>query len=269
LDEVPLIEIHNATVWRGSTCVFRNLSLTIGQHERVAVLGPNGSGKTTLLKLIFRELRPVVSDDSWIRILGRRTWNVWGLREHIGLVSHDLQTGFTPHSSVQDVVISGFFSSIGLERRLRERIQPGHLERARALMRVLNIQDLDDRAYRTLSTGQQRRCLLARALVHDPHTLIFDEPTAGLDMTASFRFLANVRELASLGRSLVWVTHHLNDIPAEIERVIILKEGAVVADGPTRTVLTRELLSEVYETDLRVTEVDGYYLAYPGPNHGL
>jgi len=85
-------------------------------------------------------------------------------------------------------------------------------------------------------------------------------------MTASFRFLAQVRKLASLGRSLVWVTHHLNDIPTEIERVIVLKDGAVFADGPTRTVLTPELLSEAYETDLRVAEVDGYHLAYPGPN---
>lgn len=264
--EAPLIEIHNATIWRGSTCVFRNFSLEIGQHERVAVLGPNGSGKTTLLKTIARELRPVVSDDSWMRILGQQIWNVWALRAHIGLVSHDLQTGFTPDSSALEVVVSGFFSSIGLDQRLRSRIEPVHLDRTQAVMRMLNIQALGDRAYRTLSTGQQRRCLLARALVHDPHTLIFDEPTSGLDMTASFDFLASVRELVARGRSLVWVTHHLNDIPPEIDRVIILKSGSVVADGPKRAVLTRGLLSEVYETRLRVAEVDGYYLAYPGPN---
>jgi len=264
--EAPLIEIHNATVWRGSTCVFRNFSLNIAQHERVAVLGPNGSGKTTLLKTIARELRPVVSENSWIRILGRQTWNIWALREHIGLVSHDLQTGFTPDSTALEVVVSGFFSSIGVDRRLRGRIDPVHLERTRAVMRTLNIHTLGDRAFRTLSTGQQRRCLLGRALVHEPHTLIFDEPTAGLDMTATFTFLACVRDLASRGSSLVWVTHDLNDIPPDIRRVIVLKNGQVVADGPKRAVLTREFLSDVYETRLEVAEIDGYYLAYPAPN---
>jgi iron complex transport system ATP-binding protein len=130
-------------------------------------------------------------------------------------------------------------------------------------MRMLGLEALSDREYRTLSTGQQRRCLLGRALVHDPDTLILDEPTAGLDMTASFDFLARVRGLARRGRSLVLVTHHLSDIPAEIERVIVLKNGAIVADGPKASVLCAELLSHVYETDLCLTEVEQHYFAYP------
>jgi len=267
VSEPPLIEIHKATVWRGSTCVFQNFSLSIAQHERVAVLGPNGSGKTTLLKTITRELRPVISDDSWVRLFGRRRWNIWELRKDIGMVSHDLQTGFTPDASALEVVVSGFFSSIGMDGRLRGRVEPSHLEQAEAVMRTLDIWTLRDRAYRTLSTGQQRRCLLGRALIHDPHTLIFDEPTAGLDMTASFDLLARVEDLAASGRNLVWVTHHLNDIPLAIERVIILKNGVVVADGPKRRVLTRDLLSEVYETPVSVTEIEGYSLAYPGAKH--
>lgn len=259
-----MIEIHNATVWRGSTCVLRDFSLSIGQDERVAVLGPNGSGKTTLLMTITRDLRPVVSDDSWIRILGRERWNVWDLREHIGLVSHDLQTGFTQGSTVLEVIVSGFFSSIGLDDRLRSRIEGVHLERAEAVMRSLGIEGLDGRAYRTLSTGQQRRCLLGRALVHDPQLLILDEPTSGLDLTASFQFLRLISEFVQRGRGFVWVTHHLNDIPLEVERVILMKDGAVTADGPKPDVLTSDLLSDVYETDLRVAEVDGHFLAYPG-----
>jgi iron complex transport system ATP-binding protein len=130
-------------------------------------------------------------------------------------------------------------------------------------MGELGLTALRDRPYRTLSTGQQRRCLLGRALVHEPRTLILDEPTAGLDLTASFDFLARIRALARRGRSLVLVTHHLNDIPPEIERVILLKRGAVVADGPKASVLTRAMLCDVYETDLRLTEIDGHYFAYP------
>jgi iron complex transport system ATP-binding protein len=263
VNDAPLIEIRNATIWRGSTCVFRNLSLTIRQRERVAVLGPNGSGKTTLLKTINRELYPVVRDNSWIRILGHERWNVWALRKDIGLVSQDLQSGFAPDASVLDAIVSGFFSSIGVHAQLREQIDGLHIQRAREVMRALGLAALADRAYRTLSTGQQRRCLLGRALVHDPHTLILDEPTAGLDMTAGFEFLAHIRELARRGRSLVLVTHHLNDIPPEVERVIVLKNGAVVADGDKTSVLTGELLSEVYGMALRVGEADGHYFAWP------
>jgi len=261
--EAPLIDIHKATVWRGRTRVFDNLSLTIGQHEQVAVLGPNGSGKSTLLKTIYRELYPVARPDSWIRILGRERWNVWDLREHIGVVSDDLQAGFAPEATVLDAVVSGFFSSIGIHTQLRERVEPAQQARAEAALRGMGLEALRERAYRTLSTGQQRRCLLARALVHDPHTLILDEPTAGLDLAAAFEFLARIRHLARQGRSLVLVTHHLGDIPPEIERVIVLKNGAVIADGPKASVLNADLLSEVYEARLRLVEVDGHFMVYP------
>jgi len=262
VSEAPLIEIYNATVWRGSTCVFRNFSLLIQQHERVAVLGPNGAGKTTLLKTINRELYPVVSDDSWIRILGSERWNIWDLREHIGLVSHDLQSEFLPNACVLDAILSGYFSSIGVYPQLWDQITPVQMKQAEAIMGTLGLAELRDRPYATLSTGQQRRCLLGRALVHDPRTLILDEPTSGLDMAASFDFLARIRELGRRGRSLVLVTHHLNDIPPEIERVIVLQNGTVVADGPKAQILTGALLSEVYGVPIHVTEIDGHFLAH-------
>ena len=118
-----LIEFRNATIWRGSTRVFDSLNLAIAQHERVAILGPNGSGKTTLLKTINRELYPVAAPDCWVRILGRDNWNVWELREHIGVVSHDLHSRYTPTITALEVVISGYFSSIGVHGTLAERVR--------------------------------------------------------------------------------------------------------------------------------------------------
>lgn len=258
----PLIDIHDATIYRGRTRVFHRFSLRIEQHERVAVLGPNGSGKTTLLKTLNRDLYPVAAPDSWVRILGRAHWNVWQLRAHIGLVSPDLQSGFHPEATVLDAVVSGYFSSIGVDSRQRAHLRPQQLDRAEAVLDTLQLASLRERAYRTLSTGQQRRCLLARALVHEPHTLILDEPTAGLDMAASLDFLARVRAWAGRGCSLLLVTHHLNEIPPEIERVIVLDEGRIVADGPKRSVLTPALLSAVYGVEVRVAEIDGHFLAY-------
>jgi iron complex transport system ATP-binding protein len=116
-----------------------------------------------------------------------------------------------------------------------------------------------------MSTGQQRRCLLARALVHEPDTLILDEPTAGLDFAASFDYLARIRELSRTGHNILIVTHHLNEIPPDVERVILLAAGRIAADGDKASVLTSARLSRTYGTNVRVAEIDGHFLAYPGP----
>jgi iron complex transport system ATP-binding protein len=244
--------------------VFEQLDLTIEQHERVAILGPNGSGKTTLLKTINRELYPVVAADASIRILGRDHWNVWELRSHIGIVSHDLHQRYTPTTTAIEVVVSGFFSSIGVHGTLAQRVDEQQLDTARATLQRLGIGELADTPLQSMSTGQQRRCLLGRALVHDPATLILDEPTEGLDFAASFDYLDRIRRLSSSGHNIVLVTHHLNEIPPEVDRVIVLKSGQIAADGPKNEVLDSALLSSVYETPIRVAEFDGYYLAYPG-----
>jgi len=262
--EAKLIEIQNATIWRGTTCVFDGLNLEIAQHERVAIVGPNGAGKTTLLKVVNRELYPVVQDGSSLRILGMEHWNVWELRRHIGVVSHDLQQRYTPTTTALEVVVSGFHSSIGVHGALASHVNAQQLEAARATMAELGVDGLAGTALKSMSTGQQRRCLLARALVHEPDTLILDEPTAGLDFAASFDYLGRLQKLADAGRNIIIVTHHLNELPPAIDRVVLLKQGRIVADGPKLEVLTSELLSDVYETCVRVAEVDGYYLAYPG-----
>ena len=261
---MPLIEIHNATIWRGSTRVFENLDLRIEEDERVAILGPNGSGKTTLLKTINRELYPVARRDSWVKILGREDWNVWELRKHVGVVSQDLQMRYTPTTTALEVVVSGFFSSIGVHGILADRVEQEQVTAARQTLAELGLEELAETPLRHMSTGQQRRCLLARALVHKPQTLILDEPTTGLDLAASFDYLARIRKLAASGRNIVIVTHHLDEIPPEVERVVLLKDGRVAADGHKASVLTAARLSSVYGIPVRVTNVDGHYLAYPG-----
>ena len=264
MPEPLLIDIRNATIWRGSTCVFDKLDLRIAQHERVAILGPNGSGKTTLLKTINRELYAVAGGDSHVRILGRDRWNVWELRRHIGVVSHDLHHRYTPTTTALEVVVSGFHSSIGVHGTLSELVDASQIAAAEATLAELGVAELRDTPLGSMSTGQQRRCLLGRALVHDPATLILDEPTAGLDLAASFDYLARIRQLARAGRNIVLVTHHLNEIPPEVERIILLSGGRVAADGAKADVLTAEILGRVYDTPIRVREIDGFFLAYPG-----
>lgn len=264
MSEAPLIQLRDATIWRGSTRVFDNFSLEIPQHQCVAILGPNGSGKTTLLKTINRELYPVVEEGSSVKILGRDNWNVWELRKHIGLVSHDLHKRYTPTTTALEVVVSGFHSSIGVHGILAERVSGDQVARARKILKTLHIGALHSTPLKSMSTGQQRRCLLGRALVHQPDTLILDEPTEGLDFAASFDYLQRIRELSRDGHTIVVVTHHLDDIPPEVERVIVLKAGHIVADGSQPDVLTDEVLTAAYDTPIRVVEIDGHFLAYPG-----
>lgn len=265
MSEAKLIEIHDATIWRGSTCVFQHLNLIIEQHERVAILGPNGSGKTTLLKTINRELYPAAISGSYMRILGKERWNVWDLRKRIGVVSNDLHQRYTPATSAIEVVVSGFHSSIGVHGTLADHVTPDQVDAATEILAELGIGSLRNTPLERMSSGEQRRCMLGRALVHNPVTLILDEPTSGLDFAASFDYLARIRRMARDGRNIVIVTHHLNEIPPEVDRVILLQQGRIVADGPKSTILSSEQLSAVYETPIRVTEVDGFFLAYPGP----
>ena len=263
MTDAPLLDIRHATIWRGDTRVYHDFSLTIEQREHVAILGPNGCGKTTLLKLINRELYPVAADGSVVRILGRTHWNVWELRSRIGIVSHDLQARYREATTALNVVVSGFLSSVGIHGLLRSRVTEAQRATARRIMGELGIDALAGTPFGRMSTGQQRRCLLARALVHDPDTLVLDEPTAALDLTASFDYLARVRQLAARGKTIVLVTHLLNEIPPEIERVILIRAGKIVADGRKDRVLTVENLERTYDTPERLARVDNYWLAYP------
>lgn len=228
----------------------------------MALLGPNGAGKTTLLKLITRDVYPQAVPGAAVRVMGRARWNIWDLRGQIGWVSPEIQADFPAWVTVRDAIASGFFQSVGVDVRQRARLSRGQHTRVSELVRSMGLVGLESRQYGTLSTGQQRRALLARALIHEPHTLVLDEPTVGLDMAAGFEFLARIRELAAAGCSLVLVTHHLNEIPREIERVIILKQGKVASDGRKGDVLTPENLSAIYEMPIDVAQVNGHFLAH-------
>ncbi len=258
----PLLEIRDVTVYRGGTRVFDHFDLSIAQGQNTVILGPNGAGKTTLLQLIARELYPMHRRGSSVRILGRERWDVFELRSRLGTISPDLQLRYQRHLSALDVVLSGYFSSVGLYRH--HQVSESQRDRARELLEALGAGGSVEAEFTTLSTGEQRRCLLARALVHDPPALLFDEPTASLDLRAAFDLVGQLRSLMRQGRTLVLVTHDLRDISPEIHRVVLLRGGRVLADGPPSETLTSEGLSQLYGCSLRVGKTDGWYRAVPG-----
>ncbi len=259
---IPIIDIRNATVYRGPTRVFDNLTLSIPEGEHTAILGPNGAGKTTFLKLLTREVYPVQKDGAHVRLFGLERWNVWDLRARLGLVSHELHHAYPDHVRGRDVILSGFYTSIGVWPH--QVYTPEQVARTDALMEMFGIRDLADTPFGQMSAGQQRRLLLARALVHDPDVLVLDEPTNGLDLKARFQYIGLVRRLIAQGKTLILVTHRIEEIPPEVERVILLKQGRVLADGPKADVLTSAHLSDLFEIEVSVVQWNGFYQVVPG-----
>lgn len=257
LVSAPLIELKNVTVMRGESLALRNLSLSIGAGEHVAILGPNGCGKSTLIKTITRECYPLARPDSSVSILGKSAWNVVELRSMMGIVTNDLMTQCTREITGFDVVLSGFFSSIGIWEHY-EVTQRMHA-RAHQVLDLLEAGHLADKRVDEMSSGEGRRMLIGRAMVHNPKALLLDEPSTSLDLFAQHELRETVRGLAQKGLGIVLVTHHLSDIIPEIERVILMHGGQIVADGPKAEVLTAARLKELFRVDVELAERDGYY----------
>ncbi len=255
------LDIRNARVYRGDTRVFDGLTLAFAKGQNTCVLGPNGAGKSTLFKLLTRELYPVVQPASYVKIYGSETAVVTELRRKIGLVSQDLQSAYDAHVYGRDVVMSGLFGSVGVHGHLE--VTEAHRQLTEQALERFGLTELAHRRYWHLSTGQQRKLLLARAMIHRPQVLILDEPTNGLDLKAAFELMAQLRTLSQTGTTLLLATHHLYEILPEIDRVVLLKNGSVCGDGDKRSVLTEANLSALYDTKLTLAERNGYWQAYP------
>ncbi len=254
---VPLIEYRNVTVRREDNVALDNLNLSIYTGEHVAILGPNGSGKSSLIKTITREIYPLLKPDSWLRIRGEELFDVFDLRSTLGIVSNDLMHACTRNYSGLEIVVSGFFSSVG--------IWPNHhvtrdmVRRAREVLELLEVAHLADRNTDEMSSGEAHRILIGRALVHNPKALILDEPSTSLDFRAQHELRETLSKLARSGTGIVLVTHHLPDIIPEIERVILIDHGRVIQDGPKQAILTAEALGALFRMRVEVVERAGYY----------
>ncbi len=260
----PLLEFKNVSVQLGSPSSSRlaldRLSLKVQSGEHVAILGANGSGKSTLIKLITRECYPLRGAASHLRILGQQNWNIFDLRSHLGVVSNDLMTKCTRDITGRELVLSGFFGSIGIWPN--HHLLPEMEEAAEAAMARLEVTHLAARWLDELSSGEARRLLIARALIHQPQTLLLDEPTTSLDLAAQREMRQHMRTLAASGVGLLLVTHHLEEIIPEMDRVVLLRHGAIFADGPKQDLLTSARLSALFGVPLEVSESAGFYRAW-------
>jgi iron complex transport system ATP-binding protein len=248
--EAEFLELRQVDVARGERVVLHDVSMAIRAGEHVAILGPNGCGKSTLILVMTCQIYPMVRPGMVVRIFGRERWDLTELRKHFGVVGTDLPGGRTAVTTGLDAVIAGFFSASTLWPNLH--VTPEMRERAHEALERMEALDLEDRLVGEMSAGEKRRILIARALVHRPRQLLLDEPSNALDLAAQRELRETLRRLAQEGTGLVLVTHYLGDILPEIKRVILMRSGRIVGDGPREELLTEARLSALFRTPVRI-----------------
>lgn len=249
-EQTQFLELQNVNVARGDRMVLQDINLGIRTGEHVAILGPNGCGKSTLILTMTCQIYPMVVPGMKVSIFGRERWDLTQLRQHFGVVGTDLPGERTAVTSGLDAVIAGFFSASTLWPNLHVTVEMR--ERAVEALRRIDAMHLAERMVGEMSAGEKRRILIARALVHRPRQLLLDEPSNALDLAAQRELRETMRRLAAEGTGLVLVTHHLGDIFPELKRIIMMRGGRVVGDGPREEMLTAPKLSELFNTPVRI-----------------
>lgn len=254
------IEIEHAYTRRDGKYILEDINLSINKGERIAIIGPNGAGKSTLVDVIARRTYPLARDDYRNRIFGEERWIIQDLKPLIGLISPSSEEFFITTYTVREIVASGLFSSLGFD--FHHQVGPDVWEKADSALTKAGILYLKDRQMNTLSTGEKRRVLLARATITDPPLLLLDEPSNGLDFPSRADLRTLISQYATMDRTIVMVTHELTEIIPEVDRILLMKNGKIVFDGKKKEALTSERLSKLYERNVFVAENDGIYTAF-------
>jgi iron complex transport system ATP-binding protein len=273
--------LRHVNVALGDRVVLKDINLTIGAGEHVAILGPNGCGKSTLIRTMNCEVYPLIPpggelgrdlDSSSgqaiperpeVAIFGRSRWDLTELRRHFGVVSDNLPGlqsftrtaadsagSTTARTTGLNAVIAGFFSASTLWPNLH--VTEEMRQRATEALDQMEASHLASQPIGEMSAGEKRRILIARALVHRPRQLLLDEPSNALDLAAQRGLRESLRRLVRQGTGLILVTHHLGDILPEMERIILMRDGRIVDDGPRETLLTAPSLSRLFGAEIRI-----------------
>lgn len=255
-----IIDFENVYAGYDLSPVLEKINLKINTNEHWAILGANGSGKSTLMKLFSNDLYPNSKYPFSKKIFGKDIWNIFELKKKLGIITNDLHNYFEKNGrflSAYEVVLSGYFSSIGVSGYNPTKEQN---EKALATLNFLEISNIKDKKVHQMSTGQLRRCIVGRALIHDPKAFILDEPTVGLDVKAQDSFINLIRKLSKT-TSIILVTHHIEEIFPEITHTALMYNKTIFMQGKKENILTSENLSEIFEINIHLQkENDRYYI---------
>jgi iron complex transport system ATP-binding protein len=255
-----IVELEHVNVVRGERTVLHDVSFSVRQGEQLALLGPNGCGKSTLLKTLTCELYPLAQPQTRVSLFGRERWDVTELKKRMGVVQNELPGKPMLKIAGLEAVLTGFFSSSTLWPNLL--VTDDMQARAEAMLERVGASGLRDQVFAHMSSGQQHRILIARALVASAGCLLLDEPSNTLDLFAQRELRDLMRTLAQQGTTIILITHQVADIIPEMRRVVMMRDGRIAADGPREELLTAAALSELFATEVRLAEHDGFYNAW-------
>lgn len=266
-----ITRVDNVTLRRNGKTILSNIDWNINNREHWVIFGQNGSGKTMLLKLLMGYEWP---SEGTISVLGNQFGEIdlRELRKTIGFVSSALQQEMQQQISVFEVVLSGYFASIGLYEKPPVKVR----KKAQELMKFLEINTLAKQLFPLLSYGEQKRVLIARSLMHDPQLLILDEPCSGLDIRSREHFLSFIERLGNKktgpvspgasrgGPTIIFVTHHIEEITPCFTHILCLKNGKVVQSGRKEDILTPKIIGKTLDMNIDIQKHDNRYtLSFP------
>jgi iron complex transport system ATP-binding protein len=254
-----VLEFADVVVRRHTRNIIDHLDWSVDDDQRWVILGPNGAGKTTILQLASTLLHPTSGTVTILdEQLGRS--DVFELRPRIGFASSAMARRVPPEETVLDVVLTAAFSVLG---RWNEQYESIDERRARRVLAEWKLDHLADRSFGTLSDGEQKRVQIARSVMTDPELLLLDEPSASLDLGAREELLGLLSGFAQAPTTpaMVMVTHHVEEIPVGFTHVLLLRDGAAVAQGPIAETLTAENLTATFGAEIVLTQAEGRYAA--------
>jgi iron complex transport system ATP-binding protein len=257
----PFLELEEVNVARGGRTVLHGINLRVEAGEQIAVLGPNGCGKSTLIKTMTCECYPLAQEGTRVSIFGRERWDLTELKRRLGVVSDVLPGRPTLRTTGRDAVLTGFFSSSTLWPNLL--VTDTMRARAEEVLELVGAVGIAEKLVGEMSAGEQRRVMIGRALAGSgAEMVLLDEPSNALDIAAQHGLRGMLRRLAQQGTGILLITHQIADILPEIGRVILMREGRIVADGKKEKLLTEPVLSELFGVEVRVMQRDRFYHAW-------
>ena len=254
------LELKNINIYYDQKNIINNINLSLETGQNTVLIGANGSGKSTLIKSITRLKYPIYEKNSHLKLFNSTKINIWELRSKIGFVCTELDLRMKHNMTITDVIMSGLQGTFGLLNK--ETITSEQTKRLEKVMKLLNI-NVSNKYYCELSDGQKRKVLLARALINQPVILILDEPTTMLDIKSSYSFLNDLRQLSKEKVTIFYTTNNIENIIPEINRIIFLKKGIIIADGEPSKVMTSENISNLYDYNLNIISKNGFWRAFP------
>jgi len=248
-------EAININCFKGGFKIIKDLNLKLAYSENVILIGPNGSGKSSLIEVINRNIYPVITNESKLKIFGKELINLWELRKRISTVNNDIKNRINPNLKVFDLILSGLYGRYCYIPNKSKR----DLYNVENIMKKMNISNLSKKNFSYLSDGEKQISLISRALIKKPEILILDEPIANLDYNSKFFVIDKVNELSKLNTKILCVTHDISTITKIYDRVIMLKDGKIIADGDQNMVMNSENFNKLFGIQVEVTKNNGLW----------